>query len=84
MFGRKRSLENDGEPIDSALTFSLKDSGQTRPCKDEKYAKRRGKFIKWSLSSKEQSLNSPTLRIKAFNKRKVSQKLVLTGTTFIE
>jgi hypothetical protein len=84
MFGRKRALEDDEEPIDPALTLSLEDASQTRPCKDEKRARTRGKFIEWSPSRKEQSLNPPTSRTKASNRRKVSQKLVSTGTTFIE
>lgn len=84
MFGRKRAPEDDEEPIDPAPTLSLEDACQTRPCKDEKRAKTRGKFIEWSPSRKEQSPNPPTSRTKASNRRMVSQKLVSTGTTSIE
>jgi hypothetical protein len=84
MFGRKKAPEDNGESIDPAPALSLEDTGQTRQCKDEKRAKTRGKFIEWSPSRKEQSLNRPTSRMKASNRRKVSQKLVSTGTTSVE
>lgn len=84
IFGRKRAPEDDEETINPASTLSLQDAGQTRPCKNEKRAKIRGKFIEWSPSRKEQSPNPPTSRTKASNRRKVSQKLVSTRTTSIE
>jgi hypothetical protein len=58
--------------------------GGEREGEVEKRVKTRGKFIEWSPSRKEQSPNPPTSRMKASNRRKVSQKLVSTGTTSIE
>jgi hypothetical protein len=84
MFGRKRALEDDEESIDPAPILSLEDAGQARLCKDKKRAKTRGKFIEWSPSRKEQSLNPPISRMKASNRRKINQKLILTGITSIE
>lgn len=81
---QEQGSEDDEEPIDPAPTLSLEDAGQTRPRKDEKRAKTRSKFIEWSPSRKEQSPNPPTSRTRASNRRKMSQKLVSTGTTFIE